>query len=132
MRIHGSKGQVVLADSPEVILASLNAWSLDMKRDRADVTSFGDTNKTYVLGLKDISGTLGGFYDSEDGSGGNMDLFDVADGDDPVTLKLVPSTNASTHFWSGLAYLDASIQVSATGAVTISGSFVAGGAWSRV
>ena len=53
----------------------------------------------------------------------------VALGDVPVLLKLLPSTITPTHFFTGLAYLDAGIECAADGAVTISGSFVAAGPW---
>ena len=134
-RKHGSKGQVALIDSsPAVVLASLNRWTLDTARDRVDVTSFGDTNKVYVQGLPDIKGTLGGFYDPGEGSplaGGNLEIFEISEGEEAVALRLMPTTAMPDLFWSGPAFLDASIDVSATGAITISGSFVAAGAWAR-
>jgi hypothetical protein len=44
-----------------------------MATDKVEVTSFLDANKTYVQGLKDISGALSGFWeDSQDA------LFDAA------------------------------------------------------
>jgi hypothetical protein len=132
MRIHGSKGKVELG-SPPALIASLNSFNLNMARDRVDVTAFQDTNKQYVQGLPDISGDYAGFYDAGAGSPdtGNLTLFDVAEGDESVLLTLTPSSAATTHYWSGLAFLDASVSVSATGAVTISGSFVAAGPWTR-
>lgn len=138
-RFHGSKGSVEMepsgspGGSPLAEIASLNAWTLSMARDRVDVTAFGDTNKQYVQGLADIKGTFGGFWDTGAGSPdeGNGTLFDAAEGSTPVTLKLTPSSLDPTHYWTGLAYLDAAIDVSATGAVTISGSFVAAGDWTR-
>jgi hypothetical protein len=135
-RMHGMHGQVQLTDSPEVTLAALNSWTLDQTRDLVDVTSFGDTNKTYVVGLSDLKGTLGGFYDPGDGSpatGGNAeDFFGAAEGDTPVNLKLMPSTLLTTVYWTGPAYLNgATINVSATGAITITGGFAASGAWTR-
>jgi len=131
MRIHGSKGQVLMDPAggdgtAAAVLASINAFTLDMARDKVDVTAFGDLNKTYVQGLPDIKGTIGGYYDSD-----SLELFDVAAGDVPAFLKLVPSSLQPTFFWSGLAYLDASVNVSATGAVTISSSWVAAGPWER-
>ena len=56
-------------------------------------------------------------------------MFDVAQGSTPVTLNLIPSTDEPTYFFQGLAYLDASINCSATGAISISGNFVAAGVW---
>jgi hypothetical protein len=135
MRIHGSHGRVAIADgSPSVVLASINKWALNRTRDRADVTCFEDLNKVYVQGLPDIKGTLGGFYDAGDGSplsGGNLALFDAAEGEVPVMLNLFPSSLFLERYWSGLAYLDASIDVAANGAVAISGTYAAAGAWTR-
>jgi len=107
-------------------VAALNAWSLDLKRDRADATCFGDTNKVYVQGLPDISGDLGGVWDEEE----SWALFDVAMGDTPVFLRLIPSTLSAADFFNGLAYLDSAIEVKADGVITIKGSFAAAGPWS--
>ena len=128
LRRHGSKGQVLM--DPEgtityVAIASLNGWTLDMTRDRVDVTAFGDTNKTYVQGLADIKGTIKGWWEAL----ASRPLFDVALGDVPCGLKLVPSELDPTAFFSGLAYLDASVEVAADGAVSLSGSFGAAGPW---
>jgi hypothetical protein len=136
-RMHGSHGQIAMGTpgSPagDNIIGSLNKWTLNMARDRVDVTCFGDTNKQYVQGLPNIQGTIGGFWDTDHGSPteGNFQIFDVAEGDTAVDLVLVPSTLDPTHAFRGRAYLDASIDVSASGAVSISGSFVAAGPWNR-
>lgn len=106
-------------------VAALNEWSLDLKRDRDDATCFGDLNKVYVQGLPDIAGDLAGVWDEAE----SRALFDVALGDVPVMLKLVPSTLAATYFFSGLAYLDASIEVKADGVITVGGSFAGAGPW---
>lgn len=127
-RRHGSKGQVMMdpsGGSTPVEVAALNSWSLDLARDRADATCFGDTNKVYVQGLPNIEGELGGIWDEAESTA----LFDVALGDVAAFLKLVPSTLAATAFFSGLAYLDAGIEVNHDGAITVSGSFAAAGPW---
>lgn len=108
------------------IVASLNAWSYSAKRDRVDVTCFGNLNKRKVLGLPDISGTLGGFFDSADPV-----IFEVADSTVAPLLRLIPNKLEPTHFWEGLAYLDASITVSATGAVAVESAWDAAGDWMR-
>jgi hypothetical protein len=64
-RVHGRHGQIQMgASSPMAVIGSLNAWSVSFTRDKVDVTSFGDTNKTYLSGLKDVSGTFAGFFDT--------------------------------------------------------------------
>jgi hypothetical protein len=131
-RRHGSGGQVAIdpaGGSAYTTVGSLNSWTLDQTRDKVDVTAFGDTNKQYVVGLADTKGSFGGWWDETTTPTG---IFDVAGIATPVGLKLVPSTQTPTYFWSGLAYLDASIDVKADGAVAISGEWVAAGPWTLV
>lgn len=126
-RIHGSRGQVKMdpaGGASGVVVANLNAWTLDMSRDRVDVTSFGDTNKTSVQGLPNYSGTLSGFWDAT-----SVAIFQVALGTVAPFLTLIPDSLAPTFLFKGLAWLDASINVSANGAVTIGGKFDAAGPW---
>jgi hypothetical protein len=128
-RYHGMKGALygsVTGTGTAAPFVSLSAFTLDMTTDKVEVTAFQDPNKTYVIGLKDISGTLSGWWDSADDS-----LFDAADSPDGVKLYLYPATTAASIYFYGPAYLDASINVPATGAVAVSGNFVAAGAWAR-
>jgi hypothetical protein len=129
-RRHGSKGSVLIdpaGGTTYVAVAAINAWSLDQTRDTVDVTAMGDANKQYVVGLADTKGTFGAWWDD---ASTPASIFDVAGGDTPVGLKLLPSSLAATIFFSGLAYLDASINVPATGAIDVSGNWVAAGPWS--
>ena len=128
-RRHGSKGEILLSESATgtpapTLIASMNAWSLSLARDKEDVTAFGDTNKQYVQGLPDISGSLGGWWDVAD-----IRIFEISLGDLACFLKLVPSTLDATYFFSGPAYLDGSVDVSATGAISVSSEFVSAGDW---
>jgi len=108
-----------------VAIISLNAWKLSLKTDKEDVSCYGDTNKVYVPGLKDVSGTLGGFYNSADKT-----LFEAADQGTPGLLKLVPNsqTGEMANFWSGKAYMDADIDCTLQ-APKVSGTFMAAGPW---
>ena len=128
-RRHGSKGQVMIdpaGGTAYTAVAALNAWTYDAAREKIDVTAFSDTNKQYVVGLPDVKGTFGGWFDDATTP---EEIFAIAGGETPVGLKLVPSSLVATQFWSGLASLDASINVSATGAISISGNWVAAGPW---
>jgi len=127
-RRHGSKGMIKMdpaGGSTTVEVAALNQWTLDLERDKEDVTCFGDTNKQYVLGLPDIQGEIGGVWDEEF----SPDFLRIALGEVPVMLELIPSTVTPTFMFKGLAYLSAGIECPADGAVTINGSFVAAGPW---
>lgn len=126
-----SPAVVVATPTPGVagaleIVESLNSWSYSAKRDRVDVTCFGDRNKKKVLGLPDISGGLGGFWNDL-----HPVLFDVADGTAPALLRLIPNKLQLAHFWEGPCYADASIKVDAKGAVSVDGTWDAAGDWTR-
>jgi hypothetical protein len=128
-RQHGYKGELAIdpaGTTTYVVVASINAWTLDMTRDLVDVTAFGDANKQYVQGLADVKGTFSGWWDPTTTP---TAIFDVAMGTTAVGLRLTPSTLTATAFFSGLAYIDASIAVTATGAIGISGNWAAAGAW---
>jgi hypothetical protein len=129
MRYHGQYGQVKLDPSgaggaTALVVASLNSWTLDLSRDKVDVTSFGDTNKMSVVGLPGYKGSLGGFYDDEE-----LTIFNVALGDAPAFLELIPAKLNATIFFSGKAFIDANISVTASGSVNLTGAFEAAGSW---
>lgn len=128
-RIHGSRGQVLMdvtGGSSFAVVADMAAWTLDMDRDVVDVTAFGDTNKQSVLGLPNYSGTYNAFYSGPTAG----TVIDAIMGTVAVNLKLVPDLVAiATNFFSGLAYLSGGVNVSANGAVTMNGKFVAAGNW---
>lgn len=128
-RYHG-KSAVVYASTTGAGAAttttSLSGWTLDLSTDKSEVTAFGDPNKTYVQGLKDVKGTLTGFLDDA-----GLSLFTGADSVDGVKLYLYPSSASPTVYWYGPAWLDASISVPVSGPNTLTGNFVANGAWGR-
>ena len=128
MILTGRYGDVLYAEpatpaGTPVSIVSLNNWKASFATDYEDVTCFGDSNKVYVPGLMDISGTVGGFWNSEE-----LALFKAATATSPGTLKLVPNKNEPTFFWTGLAYLDAAIDCTLQ-APKVTGNFKAAGSW---
>lgn len=107
-----------------VPVVGLSNWSLNMTTDRVETTEFGAANKTYVQGYKDVSGSFSGFWDNTEDT-----YFVGSDSADGVKLYLYPSSDAAGIYWYGPAWVDASIDVSNSGAVSISGSFSANGAF---
>ena len=83
-----------------------------------------DTNKVYLPGMRDISGTLGGFYNAAE-----LKLVGATDDDVPSFLSLVPDTTAASADYHGTAYLSCEIEVPVQGAPTIKGTFSAAGPW---
>ena len=66
-----------------VEIISLNAWTLSEETEMEDVTCFGDTNKVYVPGMKDLKGDVSGFWNCAD-----LALWKAADAGTPGTLQL--------------------------------------------
>jgi len=121
--ISGRNGQVLWdpAGTTAVEILSLNAWTADFKTEYEDVTCFGDVNRVYIPGMKDAGGTLSGFFNSAE-----LALFEAAEQDTPGLLKLVPSSTEASFFWTGPAYMDASIDASLS-APKVSGTWKAAG-----
>lgn len=129
-RIHGSMGSVKMdptgvGTASAVVVASLNKWELDLAKDQAKVTAFGDANQVYVEGLPDIKGSYNGWYDPADG----LVIFDVIFGTVKPYVELIPSSLTPLVFFGGKANLSGKISVDANGAVAIGGSITAAGPW---
>lgn len=107
-------------------LANINTWKLDVKTGKQDVTCFGAGNKVYVPGLQDLSGSLAGFWDSS-----SVELFAAATSPTPGAIELYPNLTEPAYYWSGLAYMDASIDCSVDSAPKIAGTFMPAGTWTR-
>jgi hypothetical protein len=110
-----------------VSVANLTAWSIDQSTDTVETTSFGDTNKTYVQGLADVSGTFAGFFNDTDTT-----LFTGSGSADGVKIYLYVSTDAPTKYWYGPAWVSYSANTGVSEATAISANFVANGAWGRL
>lgn len=108
-------------------VAAQATWSLSAKTDRADVTSFGDSNKVRVMGLPDFSGKFDGFWDDTDNT-----LFAAAATLAGVPMYLYPDfANAPTKYWYGLANIDYDVSVGVSDAVKIAANWDAAGNWGR-
>ena len=105
-------------------LVGCSEWTLDMGRDTVETTAFGDTNKTYVQGLPDISGTLNCFWRDDE-----TKLFTAQASTSAVRCYLYFSRNAPTRYAYGTAWFSVSMSTGVADAVTLSANFVAGGNW---
>lgn len=126
-RSHGKTGAIYVAPSGTgvaVPIGSMSKWTLDRSTDKVETTAFQDANKTYVQGLADLKGSISGFWDSA-----TDPLYAAGLSPDGTKMYLYPSTLTPTVYDYGPAWLDTSIDVSVSGAVTISGNFVANGSW---
>lgn len=130
-RVHGKKGQLYVGLASDTAVATpvtfLNEWSVDFATDKAEVTSFSDSNKVYVSGLSDASGSFGGFYDDA-----TAQLYTAAQDGLARRFYLYP-TNADTgDYWYGTALFDFSVSGAVGDAVSISGAWAAASAVTQV
>jgi len=120
--LSGRNGQVLYDSVPAspispTAIASLNSWKLSLKTDYEEVSCFGDTNKVYIPGLRDISGSFGGFWNSAELAvklrGALVDLREGEIGHDCAQhgqglLAFSYLSRAVSHapfFWRAYAYL---------------------------
>ncbi len=127
-KYHGKRGIVYFSTTgtgAAVNVANLSSWSLNFATAKAETTSFTETNKTYVQGLKDVTGDFQGFFDDVTTAA----LFTAADSADGIKAYLYVSSDATTRYFYGPSWIDCSIAVPVGGAVTVSGTIAANGSW---
>jgi hypothetical protein len=91
------------------------------------MTMFGDPNKVTFKDLPALKGTFEGVFENTE-----VTIFTASEVDVAVPIMLYPDfTNLPARYWCGLGFLDYSVDVDVSDKVMISGSWVAGGAWTR-
>ena len=129
--LHGKNGAIYLGGTKTgggVKIVNKTEWTLALNRDYVDSTVFGDTNKTYLVGLKDVSGTFAGLLHI--GTGLSDAQVNAADSD-AIDIYLYADDRTSSEFLVayGPGLMDASITASNTDAIKTTGNFRAAGAW---
>jgi hypothetical protein len=125
-KLHGKNGAIAITSSSGKVSLKTE-WTLNLNRDYVDATVFGDTNKTYLVGLKDISGTYAGLLDNS----GDL-LVNATDDEDTYTYLFTDDGTGGgtvTLVAYGPALHDSAINCSNTDAVRVSGNFRASGNW---
>jgi len=128
-RKHGRNGRLyvdIAGGGSASPVTFLNNWSISFNVDNVDVTSFGDTNKVYVAGLPDTSGSFSGYFDSS-----AAQLYTAAVDGVARAFYLYPDT-ADATYWFGNALFDFSVSSAVDGAVTVSGDWSAASAVNKV
>lgn len=127
-KLHGKNGAIYIdgakGQTAGKKVATKNEWTLNLNRDYVDATVFGDTNKTYLTGLKDISGTFAGILDTS----GDL-LLNATDSDAVQTYLYADDGGSPVLVAYGPGLFDAAINASNTDAIRISGNFRAAGNW---
>jgi len=126
-KIHGKNGAIYIggAKGAGTKVTSKTEWTLNLSRDYVDATVFGDVNKTYLVGLKDIQGTFAGLLDV------SGDYQVNAANSDAINIYLYADDRDSFEILvaHGPGLMDASITASNTDAIKTTGNFRAAGAW---
>lgn len=125
-KLHGKNGAIYIGGpkGAGIKVATKSEWTLSLGRDYVDATTFGDTNRNYLVGLRDVSGTFAGLMDV------SGDLLVNATTSDIVQLYLYADDGASPILiGSGPALIDAQINASNADAIRMSGNFRAAGNW---
>jgi hypothetical protein len=126
-KLHGKNGAIYLGGpkGTGTKITSKTEWTLNLSRDYVEATVFGDVNKTYLVGLKDIQGTFAGLLDTSGDYQVNAASSDAQDiylyGDDRDGLEFLVA--------SGPGLMDASITASISDSIKTTGNFRASGAW---
>lgn len=131
--LHGKNGAIYLGGakgSGGVKVVNKTEWTLSLARDYVDATVFGDTNKTYLVGLKDISGTFAGLLALGTGAPDGDAQVNAASSD-IMQIYLYADDRDTFEFLvaHGPGLMDASITASNTDAIKTTGNFRAAGAW---
>lgn len=123
-KLHGKNGAIWIAATaggPATKVAAKSEWTLNLSRDYVDATVFGDLNKTYLVGLRDVQGTYSGLLDTS----GDM-LVNASS----LETQYIYLYADDTHLvGSGPGFIDANITASNTDAVRTTGNFRAAGVW---
>jgi hypothetical protein len=118
-KLHGKNGSIYINGTK---VTNKTEWALNMARDYADVSTFRDANKVYAAGLMDISGTFAGLLDV----GGDLS---VSSNDGVAYTVALYAEDGVSLIATGPAFVDASVTVSVSDAVRVTGNFKAAGAW---
>ena len=121
----GKSGLVYMSTSGTgsvVLVGGMRAFTLDLTTDKLDVTEFGATNKTAVLGFPAARGTIEGFWATDDST-----LRSASSSADGTNIALYPSSSAMTRYFGGPAWVDFGLRTAVDAAVTLTGNWEARG-----
>lgn len=133
-KYHGRSGALLLGAANGGAAASvvnLTQFTLSIETDTADVSTLGDTHRSFVLGLKSGSLSFSGFF--ADDADIAFDAFDQNQSGGTVPAYLYPAGVAVAKYWHGAVWpKSVGIDTGIGGAVTISGEAQFNGAITRV
>ena len=123
---HGKNGAIYLGGGigTGTLVAEKTEWSVQLNRDYVDATVFGDTNKTYLAGLRNFQGNYAGLLNTA-----GDDMLDASSQDEQLIYLYADTSGTPVLVAHGSGFIDANVSCSNTDAVRITGEFRAQGAW---
>jgi hypothetical protein len=124
---HGKNGAIYLGGakgSGGTLVAEKTEWSVQLNRDYVDATVFGDTNKTYLAGLRNFQGNYAGLLNTA-----GDDMLDASALDEQLIYLYADESGTPILVAHGSGFIDANVSCSNTDAVRITGEFRAQGNW---
>ena len=123
---HGKNGAIYLGGGigTGTLVAEKTEWSVQLNRDYVDATVFGDTNKTYLAGLRNFQGNYAGLLNTA-----GDDMLDASSQDEQLIYLYADASGTPVLVAHGSGFIDANVSCSNTDAVRITGEFRAQGAW---
>lgn len=130
-RIHGRGGSLYMSHTSGGTaqpVAYLDSWSIEFSTDKAEVSALGDTNKVYVAGLPDCSGSFSGFFDDATAQSYTAATDGVA-----RAMYLYPNRSGTpTQYFFGTGLPDFKVSGGVGDAVKINGDWAAASGWAKV
>jgi len=130
-RYHGRNGVLLLqlssASTSLSTVSYVRDWSMNFAVDQVDATALGDTNKVYVAGLPDATGSVTGFHNDT-----NDDTLPAAQDGVARSFKLYPKgvTSGSTVY-EGTALWDFTLSGGVGGVVEFTANWSANSSITR-
>lgn len=130
-RIHGRRGRIYLGIASDSATAEplpfIATWQINHSSDKADVTAMGDSNKTYVAGLADASGSFSGFLDTATAQTYTAAIDGLA-----RKFYLYPDLSTNTLYWFGTILVDMTVDGGVASSVNISSNWNAASTIAKV
>lgn len=129
-KVHGKNGAIYIGGAVGgggTKVTDKTEWSVDLSRDYVDATVFGETNKTYLAGLRNFAGNYTGLLDVNgdamlDATALDEQLIYLYADDGVISGNVIPVAHGS-------GFIDGTVSVGSTDAVRINGQFRAQGSW---
>lgn len=125
-KLHGKDGAIYLGGAKRTgtKITEKTEWAVQLNRDYVDATVFGDTNKTYLAGLRNFQGTYAGLLNTA-----GDDMLDATALDAQLIYLYADDGTVPVLVAHGSGFIDGNVSVSNTDAVRITGEFRAQGSW---